>query len=61
MTKMLNERTVTAKLQRIDLCDLLIACRMCSNAVDAPDNKWDKLHDKIRAIIDEFDAKQTDL
>lgn len=61
MTKMLNERIVTAKFSRIELCDLLLACLKCSQAVDAPDNKWDRLHAKISDIIEEFDAKQTDI
>lgn len=60
-SKPLNERTVTAKLTRIELCDLLLACLKCSQAVDAPDNKWDRLHEKILGIIDDFDAKQTDI
>ena len=57
----LNEKTVTAKLKRIDLCDLMLACTCVSeNLKDAgqPAEKWDALHDKIRAIIDDFDAKQ---
>lgn len=60
-SKPLNQRTVTAKLTRIELCDLLLACRKCSEVVDSPDNKWDKLHAKILGIIDDFDQKQTDI
>ena len=50
----LNRRTVTLKLQRIDVCDLLIACTAVGDSSSA--GKWSKLHDKLKAILDEFDA-----
>ena len=50
----LNRRTVTLKLQRIDVCDLLIACTAAADSSGA--NKWNKLHDKLKTILDEFDA-----
>ncbi len=60
----LNQRTVTAKLQRINICDLLIACDAVSNALKnegKTSKKWDDLHDKLKSILDDFDSKQKDL
>ena len=50
-----NQKTVTMKLSRIELCDLLIACNTCADVSNA--DKWSKLHDKLKAILDEFDEK----
>lgn len=50
-----NQKTVTLKLRRIDLCDLLLACTLISAESDA--EKWDKLHDKLEQIIIDFDEK----
>lgn len=50
--------TVKANLKRIDICDLLIACRVVDEATDENNTKWAELHDKLKAILDEFDAKQ---
>lgn len=48
-----NQRTVTMKLKRIEVCDLLIA--LTAVADDSEAKKWDALHDKVKAILDEFD------
>ena len=50
--------TVKANLKRIEICDLLIACRVVDEATDKDNTKWAELHDKLKAILDEFDAKQ---
>ena len=52
----LNQMTVKANLKRIDICDLLIACNVVDEATDENNTKWAKLHDKLKAILDEFDA-----
>ena len=57
----LNQKTVTVKIKRIELCDLLIACTKCSiSAKESGETgkKWAVLHDKLKAILDEFDKKQ---
>ena len=54
-----NQRTITAKLQRIDICDLMLACTAsidCSEG-EEQNSKWITLHDKLKAILDEFDEK----
>ena len=48
-----NEKIVTLKLRRIDVCDLLLACSLISAESDA--QKWDKLHEKLKQILDDFD------
>ena len=53
----LNGRTVTVKIKRIELCDLLLACTALSDATENT-KKWDDLHEKLKKILDDFDAKQ---
>ena len=50
-----NEQTVTLKIKRIELCDLLLATTIVEQSSDAA--KWGKLHDKLREILDDFDEK----
>ena len=57
----LNQRTVTVKIKRIELCDMLLACTAVSASLKKDGRsarKWDDLHDKLAAILDEFDKKQ---
>lgn len=51
-----NEKEVTAKLRRIDICDLMIACTVLDEQSDG--NKWTKLHDKLESILAGFDEKE---
>lgn len=50
-----NQRTVTLKLARIDVCDLLLACTAIACESDA--YKWEVLHDKLLTILEDFDEK----
>ena len=50
-----NQRTMTLKLERIDVCDLMLACTVIAEQTDA--KKWSELHDKLLAMIDAFDEK----
>ena len=50
---MRNQKTVTVKITRIELCDLLIATAACAEH----GNKWNELHDKLLAQLEAFDAK----
>jgi len=54
----LNQKTVTVKMKRIELCDLLVACTALDKETSADNHKWAKLHDKLKAVLDEFDNKQ---
>lgn len=52
---MLNEMNVPMELKRIDVCDLMLACTICSLNTGA--EKWDLLHEKLVGILDKFDAE----
>lgn len=54
----LNEKTVTVKMKRIDLCNLMLACTVLDDATDENTTKWAKLHDQLKEILDDFDSKQ---
>lgn len=58
MKKTLNERTITLKLQRIDICNLLIATTAAAQSSGAA--KWRDLHDKLRGILDDWDNEHLD-
>ena len=50
-----NQRTMTVKLERIDVCDLLLACTALEQETGA--KKWDDLHNKLKATLEAFDEK----
>ena len=57
----LNQRTVTLKLKRRDVIDLLVACAACGEATLAGGEvarKWDYLHAVIQQQLTAFDEKQ---
>lgn len=58
MNTPLNQRTVTLKLKRIDVCNLMLA----TTALSEGENRehWRVLHDKLKEILDDFDAKNAD-
>lgn len=51
----LNQRTITLKLTRIEVIDLMIACTAVSEASDA--DKWNTLHDKLAEYVAALDEK----
>lgn len=50
-----NGRTVTMRLKRIEVCDLLIALTAVADSSEA--KKWGALHDKIEEILMKFDEE----
>lgn len=52
----LNMKTVTLKLKRIEVCDLMLACAVIMDS-DGVGNKWGDLHDKLKDILDDFDKR----
>ena len=50
-----NQKTVTLKLKRAELCDLLLATTSLKHSTNA--EKWGTLHDKLKEILDDFDDK----
>ena len=53
----LNLKTVSLKLKRIEVCDLMLACTVLSDNNENT-KKWNDLHDKLQEILKEFDKKQ---
>lgn len=56
-----NERTVTLKLKRIEVCRLITACNAAMDCNGTFDEKtygiWEDLHDKLREQLINFDVK----
>ena len=56
-----NQRTVTIKLTRHEVCRLMRACEAVSvESEDNPDS-WNDLNEKIKAQLDEHDKKQKEV
>ena len=58
---MLNERTVTVAMKRIDLCNLLKACSSMEYLLmQTGENakKWHTLHEHLRNALETFDKEQ---
>ena len=74
--KMLNEKTVTVKMKRIDLCKLMAACTHikfdfvndASNAktevakgiAERSAKMWTSLHDMLKKQLEDFDENHKD-
>ena len=54
----LNERTVTLKLKRHEVISLMLACTSLSQGEHR--ERWRILHSKLKVILDDFDAKNTE-
>ena len=54
---MRNQFETTIRVQRIDICDLMLACLAAKEAATDGGKKWDKLHDKLGAQLAELDAQ----
>lgn len=58
----LNQRTVSLRLKRIDVCDFILACHnasLCAIAMgERGENKWDRLGDVLDRILTDFDKQQ---
>ena len=58
---MLNNRTVTLKLKRRELVDLMCACTSMEFSVEeGHGKKWGALHDRLSEILKDFDTKHAD-
>ena len=54
---MRNQFETSISLQRIEICDLLLACLAAKNAAGDSGTKWDRLHDKLKAQLEALDAQ----
>lgn len=50
-----NERTVTVRIQRRELIDLMLACAAIAEETEA--GKWTALHGKLSEILNKFDEE----
>lgn len=53
----LNQRTMTVKLRRNDVCDLLLACTCAGRNAEDGGEKWKRLHDVLMEQLNTFDEK----
>ena len=53
-----NERIVTIKLKRGDLCNLILAATSLKHQPNA--ERWEVLRVKLNEILDDFDAKNAE-
>ncbi len=60
-----NNRTVTLKLARHEVIDLMLICNTIAYQLQQTDpasmKKWNKLHDKIRDQLEQYDKKQEEV
>ena len=54
-----NHRTMTLKLSRHEVCDLLIALAAAKDASNA--KRWEELHDRIRSMLNVMLAQLLEL
>lgn len=52
-----NEFKTTIELQRIDICDLLLACTECRYLANDDGAKWQRLHDKLEKQLHKLDTQ----
>lgn len=54
---MLNQRIVTVKITRKELCNLMLACTCAKHNAGDDGAKWAALHDTLKEQLDAFDEK----
>ena len=54
---MINQETVQMELQRIDICDLELAWLAAKELANDEGKKWDRLHSKLKDILEKFDKE----
>lgn len=50
-----NLKTITMKLKRIDVCNLLMATSLLSDGENR--EHWRELYEKLKEILEDFDQK----
>ena len=56
----MNYKTMNVELNRIDVCDLLLACLAAKELANDEGSKWERLHDKLKAQLEAFDKENND-
>lgn len=55
----MNYKTMTVELNRIDVCDLLLACVAAEENASDKGLKWTRLYDKIKSQLEAFDKENS--
>lgn len=54
---MRNQFKTHIELERIDICDLMLACTSARRNAGDGGEKWKKLHDKLKKQLEDLDAQ----
>lgn len=54
---MRNHVSTSVKLERIDICDLMLACTMSQFSANDGGKKWARLHDKLKQQLEDLDRE----
>lgn len=52
------KKETTIKLERLEICDLMLACVTTKWASTSNGEKWQRLHDKLKEQLDALDEAQ---
>ena len=54
---MRNHFKTHIQVERVDICDLMLACTMAQYQANDGGRKWAKLHEKLKAQLDDLDKE----
>jgi len=54
---MRNSFETTLKVNRLEICDLLLACLAARELANDGGEKWNRLHDKLKEQLKELDRQ----
>ena len=54
---MRNHFTTHIEIERIEICDLLLACLAAKELANDSGEKWDRLHDKLKMQLETLDQQ----
>jgi len=54
---MRNQFKTHIEVNRLEICDLMLACTIIGNNASDGGERWKKLHDKLEKQLDELDAQ----
>ena len=54
---MRNQFTTRIEIERIEICDLLLACLAAKEIASDSGEKWDRLHDKLKMQLEALDQQ----
>lgn len=58
---MRNSFKTTINVNRLEICDLMLACIAAKWASNGSGEKWEKLHDKLKRQLIELDEQLDDI